>query len=58
MLSFNVHGVQDANDIEDEKARQMANAMYAGLEDAGFDVKGVAPVLRDPDAQRGGDGGR
>ena len=49
MLSFNVLGV-GREEIEDEKAREMANVVYHSLNDNGFDVDGVAPVLREREA--------
>ena len=50
MLSLNVLGVEDAEEIEDEKAREMAHVAYQSLNDNGFDVDGVAPVLRETEA--------
>ncbi len=42
---FDVHGL----DVDDDEAREVANAIYATLEDKGYDVDGVAPVLHEED---------
>lgn len=45
-MRFDVHGL----DVDDDEARDLADRLFVLLDDAGYDVKGVAPVLR----ERGG----
>jgi uncharacterized protein (UPF0335 family) len=52
MTPFHVFGVDE--DVTDEELREAANEIFTALNAEGYDVDGVAPVLRDRDE----DGGR
>jgi len=47
MTAFQVFGVDE--DVTDEELREAANEIYAALNAEGYDVDGVAPILRDRD---------